>query len=153
MRWLSPDELYEILEPPHQNYTQPGLPRFWRCQLRALAKEVHLLELTIDIKGVPRSEIAMMIRIVVAAFGSVERVKIIETSLREPTKVLAKDDERLLTVGKETWREMTKGYVERYQKHWHSLHLKKGLGEMSMDELDGLMDKEKEFFDSRCNVR
>lgn len=93
-----------------------------------------------------------MVRIVVAAFGSVERVKIIETSLREPTKVLAKDDERLLTLGKETWREMTKGYVDRYRKHWHSLHLKKGLGEMSTDELDGLMDKEKEFFDSRCDI-
>ncbi|EDU47351.1 hypothetical protein PtrSN002B_004617 [Pyrenophora tritici-repentis] len=148
MRWLSPDELYELLEPPHQNYTQPGLPRFWRCQLRALVKEVHLLELTIDVKGIPQSEIAMMVRIVVAAFGSVERVKIIETSLRGSTKVLAKDDEKLVGLGGESWREMSKGYVERYKRQWHSLHLKKGLGEMSMEELDGLMDKNKEFFDS-----
>jgi len=148
MRWLSPDELYELLEPPHQNYTQPGLPRFWRCQLRALVKEIHLLELTLDIKGIPKSEIAMMIRIVVAAFGSVERVKIVETNIREATKVLGKDDDRLVGLGGETWREMTKSYVDRYRRQWHSLHLKKGLGEMSTEELDSLMDKEKEFFNS-----
>lgn len=147
MRWLSPDELYQVLEPPHQNYSQPGLPRFWRCQLRALVKEVHLLELTIDIKDVPRAEIAMMVKIVTAAFGSVERVKIIETHLREKTKMIGMDDERLQGLEEGTWRDMTKGYVERYRRQWHSLHLKKELTNMSGEELEGLMDKEKDFFD------
>ncbi|RMZ72156.1 hypothetical protein GMOD_00007154 [Pyrenophora seminiperda CCB06] len=147
MRWLSPDALYELVEPPHQNYTQPGLPRFWRCQLRALVQEVHLLELTIDIKGVPESDVAMMVRIVVGAFGSVERVKIVET-VGEETKVLGKEDERIQGLRGETWREMTKRYVDKYRMVWSSLHLKHGLMETSTEELDGLVDKEKEFFDS-----
>lgn len=149
VRWLAADAIFEFLEPPQPN-GGTGLPLFWRCQLRALAKELHLRELIIDIEGIPKADIAMVVRIIREAFGSVERVRFVEGSPPGKTEVVERDDERLAGVGKESWRELVKGYIGRYERQigWHNWHFKMDLVGLKEDEVDALMDKETEFFNS-----
>jgi hypothetical protein len=149
VRWLAADPIFDLLEPP-QPSGGSGLPLFWRCQLRALAQEVHLLELVVDIDGIPKADIAMVVRILTGVFGSVERVKFVEGSIPGKTVVVDKGDERLAGLGKESWREMVKGYIERYRRQigWHNWHFKMDLVPLREEEVDDLMDKEMEFFDS-----
>jgi hypothetical protein len=152
VRWLAEDPIFDLLEPPQPNGGS-GLPLFWRCQLRTLAQEVHLLELIVDIEGIPQADIAMVVRILRGVFGSVERVKFVEgavTAVSGKTKVVDREDARLAGIGKGSWREMVKGYIERYRRQigWHNWHFKMDLVPLKEEEVDGLMDKESEFFDS-----
>ncbi|KAB2107576.1 hypothetical protein AG0111_0g3849 [Alternaria gaisen] len=149
VRWLAADPIFDLLEPPQPNGGS-GLPLFWRCQLRALAKEVHLLELVVDIEGIPKADIAMVVRILRGVFGSVERVRFVDGAAPGKTEVVDKGDERLAGLGKGSWRDMVKGYIERYRRQigWHNWHFKMDLVPLKEEEVDDLMDKEMEFFDS-----
>jgi hypothetical protein len=149
VRWLAADSIFEFLEPPQPNGGS-GLPLFWRCQLRALAKELHLLELVVDVEGIPKADLAMVVRILRGVFGSVERVKFVEGLAPRKTEVLERDDERLAGVGKGNWRELVKGYIERYERQigWHNWHFRMDLVGLKESEVNALMDKEEEFFDS-----
>ncbi|KAG9187777.1 hypothetical protein G6011_05648 [Alternaria panax] len=149
VRWLAADPIFDLLEPP-QPSGGSGLPLFWRCQLRALAQEVHLLELVVDIEAIPRADIAMVVRILRGVFGSVERVRFVEGAASGNTKVIDEGDERLAGLEKGSWREMVKGYIERYRRQigWHNWHFKMELVPLKEEEVDDLMDKETKFFDS-----
>ncbi|RAR07604.1 hypothetical protein DDE83_006408 [Stemphylium lycopersici] len=96
-RWLAPDEIFDLLQPPVQR-EMGGLPFFWRAQLRAMAKEVHLRELVIDLRAIRQADIAMVVRIMKEFFGSVERVSFVETDYLGATTVVAAGDERLKEV-------------------------------------------------------
>jgi hypothetical protein len=149
VRWLAADPIFELLDPPRPS-GGIGLPLFWRCQLRALAKEVHLLELIVDIEGIPKEDLAMVVRILREAFGSVERVKFVDGFVPGKTGAVEMGDERLADVGTGVWRELVKGYIERYRRSigWHNWHFKMDLVTLKEGEVDLLMDKETEFFDS-----
>ena len=61
MRWLAPDPIFDLLQPPVQR-EMGGLPHFWRCQLRALVHGLHLGELIIDVKIVPSADLPKAVR-------------------------------------------------------------------------------------------
>lgn len=116
-----------------------------------MAKEVHLRELVIDLRAIRQADIAMVVRIMKEFFGSVERVSFVETDYLGATTVVAAGDERLKEVDRyASWRELTRGYVDRYrtQVGWHNYHFGLDIAEMSGEELDELMNKEGAFFDS-----
>ena len=116
-----------------------------------MAKEVHLRELIVDLRAIRQADVAMVVRIMRELFGSVERVSFVETDYLGATTVIAEGDERFKEVDRKTsWRELTRGYVDRYraQVGWHNYHFGLGIAEMSDEELDVLMDKEGAFFDS-----
>ncbi|EMD89948.1 hypothetical protein COCC4DRAFT_77920 [Bipolaris maydis ATCC 48331] len=148
VRWLAPDPIFELLQPPVQK-DMGGLPYFWRCQLRTLAKELHLTELIIGVQTMPHTDIAMVARIMKESFGSVEKVSFIESFLDGSTKLLDSADSRLEGVGKGSWRDMTRGYVERYKRQvgWHNYHFGLEVAGMTDVELERKMDAESEFFD------
>ncbi|EOA81424.1 hypothetical protein ACJQWK_10654 [Exserohilum turcicum] len=149
VRWLAPDQIFDLLQPPVQK-DMGGLPYFWRCQLRALTNEVHLSELIIDVQAIPHTDLAMVVRIMKEAFGGLEKVTFVETCLDGKTKVLGSGDTRLKDVGNASWRDMTKGYVERYKRQvgWHNYHFGLEVAGMTEEELEKSMDVEKKFFDS-----
>jgi hypothetical protein len=149
VRWLAPDPIFDLLQPPVQK-DMGGLPHFWRCQLRALARELHLAELIIDIQTIPHADTTMVVRILKESFASVAKITYIETFLDGTTKVFNSEDARLKGVGKETWREMTGGYVERHKRQvgWHNYHFGLEVAGMTGEELEKSMDGEGEFFDS-----
>ncbi|EUC38756.1 hypothetical protein COCCADRAFT_32124 [Bipolaris zeicola 26-R-13] len=149
VRWLVPDPIFDLLQPPVRK-DLGGLPYFWRCQLRTLAKELHLAELIIGIQTMPDADIAMVTRIMKESFGSVEKISFVDDFLDGTTKLLDSADPRLEGVGKGSWRDMTSGYVERYKRQvgWHNYHFGLEVAGMTEEELDKKMDGECEFFDS-----
>lgn len=148
VRWLAPDQLFDLLQPPVQK-EMGGLPHFWRCQLRALVHELHLTELIIDIQIVPSEDIPMVVRALKDSFGSVEKISFVESHLDGTIKALGSSDVRLQGVGKGTWRDMTNGYVERYKRQvgWHNYHFALEIASMTKEELDKRMDADTGFFD------
>ncbi|KAF2856848.1 hypothetical protein T440DRAFT_11239 [Plenodomus tracheiphilus IPT5] len=116
IRWLAPDHVFELFEPPV--VTKPlSLQYFWRCQIQDLAQEVHLQTLTVDVRGVPTKDLRMVVRILKAAFGGVERVQFVETETDGRVRVLGEEDERVDMAREESWREMCRGYFERYRRY------------------------------------
>jgi hypothetical protein len=144
IRWLAPDQVYEVLEQPH--ITNPSsLAHFWRCQLQELAKHVRLHTLTIDLRGVERADIGFIVKILRGVFGDVKFVRFIETDgLGRSTKV-GEGDVRLKDVGEKSWRELCRACFVRHKQQYG--FFSKECMQKGEQELDAGMDKEGEFFD------
>ncbi|KAJ4373943.1 hypothetical protein N0V83_002682 [Neocucurbitaria cava] len=126
IRWLAPDPVFELLEPPVVT-NPPSLQYFWRCQIQDLVRELNLYTLTVDLRCIPPADIPMVVHILRNAFGSVERMVFVETDRRGGTTQVEYDDERLKPAKESSWREMCKGYWERHRQHqyffkWDLLH-------------------------------
>ncbi|CBX94601.1 hypothetical protein IAQ61_009562 [Plenodomus lingam] len=117
VRWLAPDHVFELFEPPVVT-TPQSLQYFWRCQIQDLANEVHLLSLTVDVRNMPVQDLGMVVKILKVVFGTVERVRFVETERNGRVKVLDEEDERVkMAMEGGTWREMCRGYFQRYSRH------------------------------------
>lgn len=151
VRWLAPDPLWELFEPPVAT-NPPSLTYFWRCQIQDLMRELSLLTLTVDIRDVPLADVPMLVRILKSAIGSTEHVRIIDNlgSKKEPKVVNLALLRRFPDFEELTWKELALRYHADY-KHlrWHMRHklvptdprvdLRSLLGEW--------MDKTRAFFD------
>lgn len=116
MRWLAPDHVFELFAPPVVT-TPRSLQYFWRCQIQDLAREVRLLTLTIDVRGMPSQDLGMVTRMLKEVFGSVERVLFVETESNGRIRVLGEEDERVRMAREgASWRDMCRGYFERYNR-------------------------------------
>ncbi|KAF2681290.1 hypothetical protein K458DRAFT_420791 [Lentithecium fluviatile CBS 122367] len=143
IRWLAADPILELFEPPVIT-NPPALRYFWRCQIQDLAKEVHLSTLTIDICGVPFPDIAMMVRILRQAFGSIERIR-----FKHGSVIIYKDNPRLAgTTAERTWRQECRGFIER-RRHDRSSWpgMSSTVSDMKGEDVEQMMDGNKEFFD------
>jgi hypothetical protein len=144
IRWLAPDEVFELLEPPV--VTNPrSLQYFWRCQIRELAREVDLLCLTVDLRGMPKEDIPMVDRILRSVFGSVKRIKFVETDGFGTSKEVGGEDERIQGLNDTSWRELCRGYFERHRRHHYFFSM--DLMRKGEAELERMMDENRAFFD------
>ena len=145
IRWLAPDSVFELLEPPV--VTNPrSLQYFWRCQIQDLARELHLLTLTIDVRDIPTADLAMVARILMSSFGSVQRVQFVTTSKSGKTTKVDSGAECLATLKEEqTWRQLCAGYWERHKSHQY--YYKFELMQFESEAFDALMDWDKANFD------
>jgi hypothetical protein len=145
IRWLAPDSVFELLEPPV--VTNPrSLQYFWRCQIQDLARELNLFTLTINVKGIPTADLAMVVRILRKAFGSVERVLLVETDKDGKTKKLGTDIECLgKTYDTTTWRALCAGYWARHKTHQYFFKFE--LMQLNMEDFEALMDMYKDDLD------
>jgi hypothetical protein len=146
IRWLAPDAVHALFQPPVS--TNPrALQYFWRCQIQDLVKELHLLSLTLDVRNMPVEDVCMVLCIIRAAFGSVERIRLVETRADGTMHEIAVDDSRMLTWTKATtWRELCAGYFRRYRRK-HS-YVRYEMTRDTSEDLEELMDADKAFFDS-----
>lgn len=145
IRWLAPDPVFELLEPPV--VTNPrSLQYFWRCQIQDLAREMNLLTLTLDLKSMPAADVPMVTRILGNAFGSVGRIRFIETDKQGNSEIVGSEDARLDGLKhQQSWRVLCAGYFERHKRHQY--FSKWELMNLGGEQLDMLMDLEKEAFD------
>jgi hypothetical protein len=144
IRWLAPDPVFSLLEPPVA--TNPrSLQYFWRCQIQDLVKDLNLLTLTINIQQITKSDIVMIIAIMKCAFGSIEKIRFVETDKTGATIAVDVDDERLGGLKRQhTWRQMCLNY---YQAHRiHSYFFKFELLKGQVEDVENIMVKESEFF-------
>jgi hypothetical protein len=148
LRWLAPDPVHTLFQPPIA--TNPrALQYFWRCQIQDLVQELHLLSLTIDVRGIPVEDVRMVLCIVRTAFGSIERLRLVETQVDGTVKVIAADDARMAGwMRATTWRELCAGYFGRYKRK-HS-HVRFEMIRGTSEDLEEVMDTDSEFFDSQC---
>lgn len=152
IRWLAPDPIYELFEPPVA--TNPAnLTYFWRCQLQDLMKELNLLTLTIDTKDVPIRDVPMLVRILGSIVGSVDRIKIINTEFDDVGELVEVFPKALLSrfqyMPNTTWREFSVAYFEDYRhQKWTMRNVWQIPGVDLCPLLHIWMDKEKAFFDS-----
>ncbi|XPS71268.1 hypothetical protein M3J09_003456 [Ascochyta lentis] len=151
IRWLAPDLLYELFEPPV--VTDPvNLTHFWRCQLRDLMKELNLLTLTIDTKDVPPTDVPLLIRILETVIGSVERIRIIGNQIGTNAAVDGSAQSLFLHfrhMPEATWRTLSLNYHLTYMhRNWHMKPLWQARDVDHRPALEASMDKESAFFDS-----
>ena len=148
IRWLAPDPVHALFQPPIA--TNPrALQYFWRCQIQDLVQELHPLSLTIDVRGIPAEDVRMVLSIVRAAFGSIERLRLVETQADGAVRGIAPDDARMAGWKRTTtWRELCAGYFGRYRRK-HS-HVRFELIRSTSEDLEGTMGLDSEFFDSQC---
>jgi hypothetical protein len=146
IRWLAPDTIFLLFEPPVA--TNPrSLQYFWRCQIQDLVKDVHLLTLTIDTKQIAKSELPMMIAVMKSAFGTIEKLKFVETDNNGVSRPVELDDERLSGLKKmHTWEQMCMDYYHTHRAHsyFFKFELLKGQAE----DLENAMAKDTTFFDT-----
>jgi hypothetical protein len=149
IRWLAPDPVHTLFQPPIA--TNPrALQYFWRCQIQDLVRELHLLSLTIDVRGIPAEDVRMVLCIVRAAFGGIERLRLVETRTDGTVEKIAVDDARMAVwKGRATWRELCAGYFGRNRRK-HS-HVRFEMTRGTSEDLEALMDTDKSFFDSWGN--
>jgi hypothetical protein len=145
VRWLAPDPVFTLLEPPVATYP-PSLQYFWRCQIRDLASELDLRILTLDLTDVRSDDVEMVVRILKRVFKRVERLCFVQ-------QVFDKDGKSSfvpLDIEKEkwdkTWRELCMGYLERH-RHLRSFYYKKNLEMEGEGGMDMRMDEDTAFFD------
>jgi hypothetical protein len=147
IRWLAPDAIYELFEPPVA--TNPvNLMYFWRCQIQDLMKELNLLTLTIDIQDVPPQDVPMYTRILSTAFGSVERVRCTGGQMTTGNKPIITRKGSLQQEPKLTWRDMSVRYFHSYRSQKFYMRRVWQIQADSSDFLQQCMDKNKVFFDS-----
>lgn len=124
VRWLAPDPLWELFEPPVAT-NPPSLTYFWRCQIQDLMRGLSLLTLTVDIIDVPLADVPMLVRILKSAIGSTEHVRIIDNlgSKKEPEIINQALHWRFPDFEELTWKELALRYHADY-KHlrWHMRH-------------------------------
>ncbi|KAH5280240.1 hypothetical protein HBI72_017450 [Parastagonospora nodorum] len=146
IRWLAPDAIFLLFEPPVA--TNPrSLQYFWRCQIQDLVKDLHLFTLTVDIKQIDRTDLPMMIAIMKSAFGSIEKLRFVETDNKGITTPVTLDDKRLSELRKKhTWRQMCLEYYEAHRVHsyFYKFELLKG----QVKDLEAIMAKENTFFNT-----
>ncbi len=146
IRWLAPDPVFDLLEPPV--VTNPrALQYFWRCQIQDLARELHLLSLTIDIAGIPTNDLPMVVCILRKAFGSIEHMRFVDRNKDGVCKEVKLSDETIRTMEQDSWRDMCSGYLERHRLYHY--FYKWDLMSSTAEEYDALMDKDREFFGER----
>ncbi|KAF1841790.1 uncharacterized protein K460DRAFT_344981 [Cucurbitaria berberidis CBS 394.84] len=145
IRWLAPDPVFELLEPPVVT-NPPSLQYFWRCQIQDLVRDLHLLTLTVDLEGIPSADIPMVVHILQGVFGSVERMLFVETDKGSNSKKVKLSDETVKMAGRMSWREMCKAYWEGHRTHQY--FFKWDLMRATTEEFDKLMEEDKDFFDS-----
>jgi hypothetical protein len=146
IRWLAPDTIFSLFEPPVA--TNPrSLQYFWRCQIQDLVKDLDLFTLTLNIKQIETADILMMVSIMKNAFGSMAKIKFIETDKNGVTTPVEMSDERLSGLsGQHTWREMCLNY---YQTHRiHSYFFKFELLKGDEQNLETLMAQDEKFFNT-----
>lgn len=150
IRWLAPDPVYELFEPPVS--TSPAnLVYFWRCQIQDLTRGLNLLTLTIDVTDVPYTDWPMLVRILSSAFGSVKHIRLLDTQSDGSRNLLATSKDP--TFGDcwdsgLTWKVMSMRYYHGY-KHL-KFHMRR-VWQIHVDDCDCLeqwMDKDRGFFDS-----
>ena len=73
LRWLAPDPVFDLFNPPLFSTLQ----FFWRVQIQELLKEVKLDMLTLVVSEVPRDDIAFVTRLIVQSFGSVKWLRLV----------------------------------------------------------------------------
>jgi hypothetical protein len=145
LRWLAPDPIFELFDPPVPT-NPPALCYLWRCQIMDLVKEVHLAVLTIDVCGVPETDLPMIVRILRQAFGSVGCVRFRNCPLGVDTDQSMLDRLR----EKRSWREECRGWFERKRndrnrQHWRGMSDERR--KMGIEDLERDMDCNREFFD------
>lgn len=145
IRWLAPDHIFELFEPPV--VTEPrSLQYFWRCQIQDLAREVRLLTLTLDIRGIPLQDLPMVTRIMRESFGGVDRIHFVETDQLGNVTVIEHSDVRLAQLGEgKTWRELSHSFFEKYRRFQY--FTKFSLLNEDMERLEELMNEDQEAFD------
>jgi hypothetical protein len=150
IRWLAPDPVYELFEPPV--VTSPvNLTYFWRCQIQDLMKELNLLTLTVDIRNVPQTDLPMYFRILSTVFGSVKRIRVVETQSDGSRRLVGTTQDLMmgdLWGASLTWRDMSMGYYRHYRNH--AFYMRR-VWQIHTDECDCLqrwMESDKAFFDS-----
>lgn len=142
MRWLAVNEVFELLEPPV--VTSPrSLQFFWRCQIQDLVRELHLDTLTIDLFGVPKADIPMVLRILESSFNF-QRLNFVDKDERRNTKVVKLSEDMLQQVEALTWREMCKDYWSRHKITQY--YFRSELMNMGSVVFDTLMDADGDFF-------
>lgn len=126
--------------------TPRSLQYFWRCQIQDLAREVKLLSLTVDLRNIPTADVPMVVRILKSVFGGVQYLRFIVSDREGATTTLNLDDERLQALKEgHTWRQLCAGYFERHKRHQY--FSKWDLLRLESEDLEALMDKDKERFD------
>ncbi|KAL6712488.1 hypothetical protein ACN47E_000365 [Coniothyrium glycines] len=142
IRWLAPDLVFELLEPPV--VTSPrSLQYFWRCQIQDLARELNISTLTIDVKGIPPVDLVMIARIMKSAFASVQRFRFIDTdnngfAQEVKSSALSFGDDWDAT----TWRQSCFEYWERHCTHQYFFKFE--LMRLDREEVKSLMDVDKD---------
>lgn len=138
IRWLAPDPVFELLEPPV--ITNPrSLQYFWRCQIQELAQQLHLHTVTVDIKNIPKSDLEMVVRILRGVFGSVERINLVETDRQGNSKQHDLDIKEIMQAcDAATWNQLCMGYWERHKTHQY--FYKFALMPLSREEFQALME-------------
>lgn len=151
IRWLAPDPIWELFEPPVAT-NPPTLTQFWRCQIQDLMKELSLSTMTIDIKGVPAGDVPMLVRILKAAIGSIERIRVVDE--HSETHILTGEYAQALQQlsgykQEPTWREMCLQYHRDYKhQRWHMRSVWTPHGKAVQKLMKAWMDTNKAFFDS-----
>jgi hypothetical protein len=100
---------------------------------------------TLNIEEIPVADIPMIAAIVKSAFGSVERIRFVETGSDGMICGVDMSDERLEGLRKKTtWKDMCTQYYQnhRVNLYYFKLELLKG----QVEDLEGLMSKEEGFF-------
>lgn len=144
IRWLAPDPVFDLLEPPVVT-NPPSLQYFWRCQIQDLVRDLHLITVTINIKGIPSEDVPMVARILQCAFGSVERTMFVDTDEYGNFKKVDLSDALSKEVEELSWKDMCEGYWKRYRQHqyffkWDLIHA-------TTEDFKKGMDGYQEFFD------
>jgi hypothetical protein len=146
IRWLAPDPIFALFEPPV--ITNPrSLQYFWRCQIQDLVKDVELFTLTMNIKQIAPTDLAMIMAIVNISFGSTGRIRFIETDKYGLASTVEMSDKRLAGLNtKHTWRELCVAYYESHRTH--SYFYKFDLLRSQVGDLDSVMAQDEEFFNT-----
>ncbi|KAF3040351.1 hypothetical protein E8E12_009217 [Didymella heteroderae] len=153
VRWLAPDPLWELFEPPVAT-NPPGLTYFWRCQLQDLMKELTFLSLTIDIRDVPPADVPMLVRILKSAIGSIQHIRVIDDlgTKKEPHVCNQALHRRFPDFQEPTWRELgLKYHADHKHLRWHMRHKWAHTGRDEVDVrpvLNEWMDHNRAFFDA-----
>jgi len=73
LRWLAPDPVFDLFNPPLYS----ALQLYWRLEIQQLLKEVKLDMLTLVVSEVPRDDIAFVTRLIVESFGHVKWLRLV----------------------------------------------------------------------------
>jgi hypothetical protein len=132
IRWLAPDIIFSLFEPPVA--TNPrSLQYFWRCQIQDLVKDLDLFTLTLNIKQISPAEIIMIVAIMKNAFGSIAKIRFVETDIAGVTTPVEMSDERLKGLYEQhTWKDMCISYYQTHRNYsyFYKFELLKGSEEM-----------------------
>lgn len=88
----------------------------------------------------------MIVAIMKCAFGSIEKMRFVETDKNGVTCTVEMDDERLGSLDKKhTWRQMCMNYYEAHRVH--SYFFKFELLKGQVEDVENIMAKDSKFFD------